>query len=124
MIWNGVFAPRCEQEEIIGEVSRGHSFVSEAPLLHIALGSARMGDVASPNDRENALTIHAVDSRGLSSLRVLADGEEVFYQHLRGETSFENTLEISAKTARYVRVEVRTMMRNAPIRTRFISRKL
>ena len=81
--------------------------VSEAPLIYLALGDARMGDVASASDRANALRTHAVDSRGLSSVRVLADGEEVFYRHFRGDVTFENDLEVPAKAARYVRVEVR-----------------
>lgn len=109
IVWNGVFAARCEQSEILRELSLGHSFVSEAPLIYLALGSARMGDAASAGDRKNALHLHVADSRGLSAVRVLADGKEVFYQTLRGDVIYENALEVPQNALRYLRVEVRAV---------------
>jgi hypothetical protein len=74
MVWNGVFTENCEQQSIIAQVKQGHSFISEAPLIHIALGEARMGDEASAVDRQGELGITIADSRGLNSIAIIADG--------------------------------------------------
>jgi hypothetical protein len=108
IIWNGVFAAQCDQHTILAELKKGHSFVSEAALLHIALGQARMGDTASQADRESELEVAVVDSRGLNSVAIIADGEEIFYQHLRNETVWNGKLSLPANAQHYVRVEARS----------------
>jgi hypothetical protein len=108
IIWNAVFAAQCDQETILSELKKGHSFVSEAPLVHFALGQARMGDTASTRDRESELEISVVDSRGLNSVAVIADGEEIFYQHFRSESVWNGTLRVPASAKQYVRVEARS----------------
>lgn len=106
MVWNSVFAENCDQETIVAELKKGHHFVSDAPLIHIALGKARMGDQASLSDRKSELEVTVADSRGLAWLSVIVDGEEVFYQPFRGETAWRGSLEVPAQAAKYVRAEV------------------
>jgi hypothetical protein len=105
IVWNGVFAEQCDQETILAELRQGHSFVSDAPLIHVAMGKARMGDTASTRDRKNELEITVADSRGLSSVSIIADGEEIFFQHLRGETIWSSKIEIADQAKKYVRAE-------------------
>lgn len=106
MVWNGVFAAECRQELILQQLSLGHSFVSDAPLIHIVLGEARMGDRATAADRESAMGVTVVDSRGLSTLRVVADGETAREYRLDGLISWNEAVPVVAR--RYVRVEVRS----------------
>jgi hypothetical protein len=106
MIWNGVFAPRCDQESVLAAVHHGHSFVSDAPLVHIALGDARMGDRASTADRKHELEVTVVDSRGLNRVEIVADGEKIFRQHFDGETMWKGNVKVPAKVEKYVRAEV------------------
>lgn len=108
MVWNGVFAERCEQGAILAELRQGHSFVSDAPLIHLALGEARMGDRASAADRTGELAVTVADAGGLSSVPVIADGEEIFYQHFRTETAWEGRIAVPAGATKYVRAETRS----------------
>lgn len=108
IVWNGVFAPRCEQKTICRELSQGHSFVSNGPLVHIAMGRARMGDRASGADRRQPLKITAVDSRGLTRVRVVADGRTAATWNLDDEVTFKRALRLPRSARRYVRVEVRS----------------
>ena len=105
IVWNGVFAAECSQPAIIAELRRGHSFVSDAPLIHIGWGAARMGDTASSADRTNDLQLTVADSRGLASLAVIADGEELFKRHFNGDTLWSGSFDIPARINRYVRAE-------------------
>lgn len=107
IVWNSVFAAECRQDLILKELSLGHSFVSDAPLIYLELGEARMGDRATAADRECTLQVTAVDSRGLSTLRVIADGEMVREYHLSGDVSWSEVVPVTANT--YLRVEVRAL---------------
>jgi hypothetical protein len=108
MVWNGVYAPHCDQENILAAVHAGHSFVSDAPLVHLALGDARMGDHAAPADRNCELEIAAVDVRGLCWLRLVGDGQEIYYEHFRGDTNCRRSLKVPSDIKIYVRLEVRS----------------
>jgi hypothetical protein len=106
IVWNSVFAEKCDQQTILAELQKGHSFVSDAPLIHIALGEARMGDEASARDRESEFEITVADSRGLAWLRVIADGQEIFERSVRGETEWRQTVTVPTGVKRYIRAEV------------------
>lgn len=106
MVWNGVFAEQCDQASIISALKAGHSFVSDAPLVHIAQGKARMGDAATIEDRQFDLQVTLADSRGLNSVSVVADGVEIFYNHFRGDTAWKGAVTIPHSAHRYVRVAV------------------
>jgi hypothetical protein len=106
IVWNGVFADVCDQQTIVSELKKGHSFVSDAPLIHVALGEAQMGDTATANDRKSEFEVTVVDSRGLNSIAVIADGAEVFYQHFRGETVWNGKIKVPAAVKKYIRAEV------------------
>ncbi len=108
IVWNGVFAPRCEQKTILAVLSKGRSFVSNGPLIHIAMGRAQMGERAGESDRRNPLKMTVVDSRGLTRVRVVADGRVVGTWHLEDAAKFERALRIPKSARRYVRVEVRS----------------
>jgi len=108
MVWNSVFAPRCDQPSILRALRAGRSFVSDGPLVHIALGGAQMGTRAKPADRSNNLKVTAVDSRGLASVSVVADGAPIAFWPMQQGTRLEQSLALPASVARYVRVEVRS----------------
>ena len=63
IVWNAVFAENGRQEAIVRALKLGHSFVSDAPLIHIGWGEARMGDTASTPDRSQNFEITIADSR-------------------------------------------------------------
>jgi hypothetical protein len=109
MVWNAVFAELCEPAAVTGALRAGHSFVSDAPLLHIALGEARMGDRAGTADRSEMLQITAVDSRGLASVRVVGDGATLNQVHLDGTARWATALPLADSLKRYVRVEARSL---------------
>jgi hypothetical protein len=109
MVWNSVFAKSCDQPNILKELSLGHSFVSDGPLLHIQLGQAQMGDRATPEDRTQKLAITAVDSRGLSTLKIIADGKPIAAFWAKGKTKFTKRLPIPATAAKYLRVETHSL---------------
>ena len=109
MVWNAVFAPRCDQPTILRALRGGRSFVSDGPLVHIALGRARMGTRAKATDRADELKVTAVDTRGLASVRVVADGEEIAFWPVSQTTKLEKSIVVSAAAAKYVRVEVRAL---------------
>jgi hypothetical protein len=106
IVWNGVFADKCDQGTILAELNQGHSFVSDAPLIHIALGEARMGDTASTTDRKHELEVTVVDSRGLNKVAIVADGEKIFRQHFDGETIWKGSVKVPAKVEKYLRAEI------------------
>jgi hypothetical protein len=108
MVWNSVYAEQCEQEAILAALRAGRSFVSDAPLIHIGLGEAEMGQTAQPSDRRSTLKITAVDSRGLASVRVVGDSEPLEQWLLNGETVLTKSLRIPRGVRRYVRAEVRS----------------
>ena len=107
MVWNCVFAEHCDQESILAAIKQGHSFVSDGPLIHIALGEARMGDKASAADRGQAFEVTAVD-RKLTEIVIVADGEEIFAQNIRGQNPYKGTIEVPASAKHYIRAEVHT----------------
>jgi predicted metal-dependent phosphoesterase TrpH len=108
IVWNSVYAEKCEQDEIVRELSAGHSFVSDGPLLHIGLGKARMGDRATAEDRGGELEITAVDVKGLAWVKVVVDGKQADAWWCRSEAKFTKTMAVPAGAAKYVRVEVRS----------------
>ncbi|HVF11331.1 MAG TPA: CehA/McbA family metallohydrolase [Abditibacteriaceae bacterium] len=107
MVWNGVFAPRCDQPAILRALRGGRSFVSDGPLIHISLGRAQMGTRAKAPERADALQVTAVDARGLASVRVVADGAEIACWPVPQATKLKQSLPLPASATRYVRVEVR-----------------
>lgn len=106
MVWNGVFAPRCSERAVIAAARQGRSFVSDGPLLHVALGRAAMGMDASPRDRKARLKVTAVDSAGLASVRVIADGRPLAAFDARGRPSWVGSVAVPRRVRKYVRVEV------------------
>ncbi len=109
IVWNSVFAPRCDQSSIIKALRAGRSFVSDAPLVHIAMGKAKMGGRAGKEDRRRPLRITAVDSRGLSSVRVVADRKRIASWNVDARPQLIKSLTLPRSARRYVRVEVRSM---------------
>lgn len=106
MVWNGVFAPRRAERAVIAAVRQGRSFVSDGPLLHVALGRAGMGMDASARDRKARLKVTAVDSAGLASVRVVADGCPLAAFDARGRPSWVGSVAVPRRVRKYVRVEV------------------
>jgi len=108
MVWNSVYADRCEQPAILEALSAGHSFVSDGALVHIQLGKAQMGDRATAEDRNQKLAITAVDSRGLAWVRLVADGKPLTSWWCKSKPKFTKRLPIPATVSKYIRVEVRS----------------
>jgi hypothetical protein len=108
IVWNSVFVEQCDQASVLAALSAGHSFVSEGPLVHISLGKALMGDRASAEDRAGKLAITAVDSRGLATVKVIADGKPIAGWWCKSNSKFSKRLVVPQTGAKYVRVEVRS----------------
>ena len=90
---------------MIAAVRRGSSFVSDGPLLHVALGRAEMGMDASARDRKAQLKVTAVDSAGLASVRVVADGRPLAAFDARGRPSWVGSVAVPRRVRKCVRVE-------------------
>lgn len=105
MVWNGVFAARCSERDVLAAVRGGRSFVSDGPLLQATLGRAGMGMVASARDRAARLKVTAVDSAGLASVRVVADGRPLATFDARGRASWVGSVAVPRRVRKYVRVE-------------------
>jgi hypothetical protein len=106
IVWNSVYAKTCDQAAILEALSAGHSFVSDGPLVHIAMGKTQMGDRAE--DRSAKLAITAVDVRGLSTVKIIADGKPVAGWWCKSQTKFTKRFVVPETASKYVRVEVRS----------------
>lgn len=109
MVWNGVFVNRRNPNSVRKALEQGHNFVSDAPLVHLALGAASMGDTASATDRRSKLQVTAVDSRGLQDVAIITDGQTRFTQLVGGTTKFELAWAIPRNVRRYVRFQARSV---------------
>ncbi len=105
MVWNGVFAPRCDQPSILRALSAGRSFASEGPLLHLAIGKVGMGARLRQRDAAVPLRLTVVDSRGLASVRLVADGVVRRTWLLDGDAKFTDERKVAAGWKHYVRLE-------------------
>ncbi|MCC7518884.1 MAG: CehA/McbA family metallohydrolase [Verrucomicrobiae bacterium] len=105
MVWNGVFAARRSERNILAAVRSGRSFVSDGPLLQTTLGRAGMGMEASGRDRKEGLRITAADSAGLLAIRVIGDGRRLAAFDARGRAAWVRTLAVPRRVRAYVRVE-------------------
>lgn len=105
IVWNGVFASRCAERDVLAAIRAGRSFLSDGPLLQTTLGRAGMGMDASAADRQNGLRITAVDSEGLRSIRVIADGRLLMEFDARNRPFWERRVALPRRVRAYVRVE-------------------
>jgi len=104
IVWNGVFAPSCDQESILKALSAGRSFASEAPLLHLAVGRITMG--GQVRGRAASIRLTAADSRGLLRVRLIGDGRVRRTWHLDEQPYFEQAVKLAKNLKRYIRMEV------------------
>lgn len=107
IVWNSVFAARCTEPSILAALCRGDSFVSDGPLVHIALGRTTMGRRVT--SRRQRLRLTAVESRGLANVRVIADRRVIREWAPRGAVRIEQSVPVPRFAKRYVRVEVRAV---------------
>lgn len=107
IVWNGVYARRCNQKAILGSLTKGASFVSNGPLIHIAMGGVGMGRRLR-GGRRPLLNLTAVDSRGLTRVRVVGDGKVLATWLLDEAVEFRRRVKVPSRIRRYVRVEVRS----------------
>ncbi len=105
-VWNGVFAPRCEESVVLRALAAGRCFVSEAPLLDLSVGPTGMGQRAR---RRGQLCIQAADARGLLLLRLVADGKTLRTWHPVGQPVVRKTLALPKTARTYVRLEAVSM---------------
>ncbi len=106
MVWNGVFASKCDQPSIKKAMEAGKMFISEAALVDLTVG--RVGQGGRVRDRAKAETakINVVDSRGLLRVRIVGDGKVRKTWHLDGETEFKHEMKIAKSLKKYIRLEV------------------
>ena len=107
--WNAVFAPRRDQRSVLKALSMGRSFASEAPLLNLTVGGTGMGGQVPDRARPGELVATVVESRGLQSVRLVADGKVRRTWRMDGQTCFTHQQTVPAAWARYVRVEACTL---------------
>lgn len=109
IVWNGVFASKCDQPSITKAMQKGKLFVSEAALVDLSVG--RVGQGSRVKDRANAAeaNVVAVDSEGLLRVRVIGDGKIRKTWHLDGDVEMRETFKIAKGIKKYIRVEVISM---------------
>ncbi len=105
-VWSGVFAPRCEEAAILRALAAGRCFVSEAPLLDLAIGKTGMGQRAR---QRGPLRLLAADARGLLRLRLVADGRILRTWHPNGKPFVRLALPLPKSVRTYVRWEAIAM---------------
>ncbi len=106
-VWTGMFCDRLEKDAVMDALRCGHCFVSDAPLLNISMNGAMMGDVvqARPGE-EMKLELECVDSLGLSSVRVIKDGQQMVSMEPNGKTQMNEIIaDTFAGGKSYYRVE-------------------
>ncbi len=108
-VWNGVFAPRCEEAAIVRALRGGRCFVSEAPLLDMSVGAAGMGQRIGRRAAGAPLRIVAADARGLMRVRLIGDGKVLRAWHPDGKPVVNLTLPLPADLRTYVRAEAVSM---------------
>jgi len=108
IVWNSVFATKCDQKTILKALCAGKSFVSDGALVHIKMGKATMGRQASPDDRKQKLAITAVDVAGLAWVKVIGDGKVLGRYDCKGSEKWMREVSVSKRVKQYVRVEVRS----------------
>jgi hypothetical protein len=104
-VWNGVYASKCDQQLVQASLKKGRHFVSNGPLIHIECGGKWMGSTVKRSARTSKLNFTCVDSRGLSTVAVVADGKELFSWNTKHAPSVSKSLVLPKKVQRYVRVE-------------------
>lgn len=108
IVWNNVFAARCDQKTILKALTAGRNFVSEGPLVQLRVGRTGMGGRASAADRSQGASITAVDIRRLSWVKLIGDGKVIGRWDCRGKPKWERRQTVGRRLGRYLRVEVRS----------------
>jgi len=105
--WTGVYTSACTPQSVTRALSHGHCFASEAPLLWLACGRARMGDVVrKKRGTRIAIRFAAADSRGLHSVRMVSDGKVVREIMGKGVRGISGVLERAVRAGpSYFRLE-------------------
>ena len=77
-VWNGVFCEHCNKRSVMQALHQGRYFVSDAPLITISAGRAKMGQTIRPR-KGSTLTfrIAAADSAGIYQLRLIKNGRVI-----------------------------------------------
>ncbi len=105
IVWNGVYAPRCDEASILQALRTGRSFASEAPVLDLRVGRTAMGGVIRDRATAGPLTLRVADAAGLLQVRIVADGKVRRRWHPDGQTLFAHEQPLPAYVKRYVRIE-------------------
>ena len=94
-VWTAVFCEPLTKENLLDALWKGHCFASDAPLINVTLNDAQMGDVVSlPAGSTAALHYECADSRGLSEVRIIKDGQCLEKISPISDVRTEDTIEI------------------------------
>jgi len=106
-VWTGVFCEPLTKENVIDALWKGHCFASDAPLMNVTLNGAQMGDVVYlPAGGTAALHYECADSRGLSEVRIIKDGQCIENISPISNVKAEDTIEIRFDGGKsYYRIE-------------------
>ncbi|MBM3239663.1 hypothetical protein FJZ31_25530 [Candidatus Poribacteria bacterium] len=127
-VWTGVFCEPLTKENVIDALWKGHCFASDAPLVNImltpllpalkdkdslkqrgvtGLNGAQMGDIVYlPAGSTVALHYECADSRGLSEIRIIKDGQCIEKISQIDNVKAEDTIEIRFEGGKsYCRLE-------------------
>jgi hypothetical protein len=109
IVWNGVYADRCDEDSIVAALRAGRCFASEAPVFDLRIGAAGMGERVKDRESAGPLAVRAADSHGLLQVRLIADGAVAQQWLPDGETVVAYEGPVPSAAARYVRVEAVSM---------------
>lgn len=94
-VWTAVFCEPLTKENVIDALWKGHCFASDAPLVNITLNDAQMGDVVYlPAGSKAMVHYECADSRGLSEVRIIKDGQCIEKISPIDNVKVEDTIEI------------------------------
>lgn len=105
IVWNGVFASRCDEASILKALRAGRSFATEGPVLDLKVGRVGMGSRVRDRNEAGPLKVKVADAHGLVQVRLIADGKVRRRWHPDGETLVVHEQDLPANMKRYVRVE-------------------
>ena len=89
-IWTGVMTEEFSMEGVLDAVRKGHTFVSDAPVVDLTLQEdggpiSGMGDTLASPKGPVTVRVLAADSAGLSVVKLIRDGEVIHTWHPQGQ---------------------------------------
>jgi hypothetical protein len=104
-VFTGVLAESVEDSVLFPAMRAGKTFASEAPFLLLTVNGAEMGSSIKVSNKLD-VTWKMADSKGLKSLRLIANGKPVYEADCNDATLVEDNQKLTNCNYRSLRLEV------------------